>query len=381
MPRPMKPKSARRALVDVIWRQPLWAIPFAIFFGTQFGVTLHAYATAYRMSLAFAYLIGLALWAARYVALRDFYAASEDARATSSPNWRVGLTYMLAALIGSYAAAILIHFTIYHGFLGSAQAIAVSGMYTVLFASLFMGISYAMVFHRQSLERAQMVEKIRAELAEAELRALRAQINPHFLFNTLNSIAALIHENPAAAEDVTTRLADVFRYVLHASERERVPFGEELAFLRSYLEIERVRLGDRLRIEEAIEPGVESVPVPSLLLQPLVENAVLHGVAPRAEGGTIRLSARRAGGMLEVEITDDGPGLNAAAPGLERGFGLRSVRERLRALGGQHALAIEPASTGPGAPSSSGHAGVGTRVRLTFPVTRDTSSPSKGDVS
>ena len=379
MTRPMKPRSARRALLDVIWRQPLWAIPFAIFFGTQFGTTLHAYAMAYRMSLAFAYLIGLALWAARYVALRDYYAVPEDAR--TSPTWRVGLTYMVAALIGSYAAAILIHFTIYHGFLGSAQAIAVSGMYTVLFASLFMGISYAMVFHRQSLERAQMVEKIRAELAEAELRALRAQINPHFLFNTLNSIAALIHENPTAAEDVTTRLADVFRYVLHASERERVPLGEELAFLRSYLEIERVRLGDRLRIEEAIDPGVESIPVPSLLLQPLVENAVLHGVAPRAEGGTIRVSARRAGETLEVEITDDGPGLNSAAPGLERGFGLRSVRERLRALGGVHALAIDRASPGPGGPSSPEHPGVGTCVRITFPITRDTSSPSKGDVS
>jgi two-component system LytT family sensor kinase len=269
---------------------------------------------------------------------------------------QIGLWYTGASLVGSYVAAFIIHFTILPGFMGSARSIVVSGMFTLIFAGLFTGIHYAIAFHRQSVDRARQVEQIRAELAEAELRALRAQINPHFLFNTLNSIAALIAEDPVAAEDTTTRLAEVFRYALRASEREHARFADELAFLRSYLEIERIRFGERLHIEQAIEPGLEHLLVPSLLLQPVVENAVRHGVSARADGGTLRLSARRDGDRLEIEIADDGPGMNGAEPPAGGGFGLRSVRERLRALGLVEAVNIDSTP------------GRGTRVRITLPV-------------
>jgi two-component sensor histidine kinase len=345
-------KAALRGLVALAWRQPLWAIPFAIFFGTQFGATPHAYWLCYEMSLTFAYLVGIAVWAARHIALRRIYGCPPDDR--PSTVLRVGLTYIVAALIGSYAAAAVVHFTLYPGFLGSTQAVLVSGMYSLLFAALFSGISFAIRFYHQMVERARALETTRAELAEAELRALRAQIQPHFLFNTLNSIAALIHEDPAAAEETTTRLAEVFRHALRASDHEHTRFADELAFVRGYLEIERTRLGARLQLEERIEPGLESARVPSLLLQPVVENAVRYGVAPRAEGGTVRLSARREGASMVIEVQDDGPGFPAHA-NLGDGFGLRSVRERLEIAGAPHALDIV---TAPGA---------GTLIRITLP--------------
>jgi two-component system LytT family sensor kinase len=222
---------------------------------------------------------------------------------------------------------------------------------------LFGGIAYAMHFYRESMARARAVEAMRIELARAELRALRAQLQPHFLFNTLNSIASLIPSNPVAAEEMTTRLADIFRYALKASEREQAPLGEELAFLRAYLDIERARFGERLAVEERIEPGLEAVLVPTLLLQPLVENAVRHGVASRPAGGRLVLEAARSGDGLVLVVADDGPGFDPAAPGdpSGNGFGLHSVRERLRAAGLPDALAIDTAPGG------------GTRVTVTFP--------------
>jgi len=371
----MKPDVTRRtepsgpmALVMILWRQPLWAIPFALFFGTMFGSGgMASYILAYKMSLVFAYLIGIGLWIARYVALRDYYASDELEGET--PVLRLAITYALCSLVPAYIASAIIHFTLMPGFLGSARAVVVSGMFTLLFTALFSGISFAASFYRQSMARARQVESIRAELAEAELRALRAQIHPHFLFNTLNTIAALIHEDPSGAEDTTTRLAEVFRYTLRASDHEHARFADELQFVRDYLEIERTRFGDRLRIEEQIEPGLENVSIPSLLLQPLVENAVRHAIAPRAEGGTLRLSARRAegvdglGGTLEIQIADDGPGMREGAPS-GTGFGLRSVRERIQLAGPPHALEIESA------------AGRGTNVRLTLPIPAPATPPS-----
>src|SRR5262249_50186014 len=220
------------------------------------------------------------------------------------------------------------------------------------------GIIYARIFYRQAVTRAVALERMRAELARAELRALRAQVNPHFLFNTLNTIAALINENPAAAEDVVTRLADVFRHALTASGREHTRLADELSFLRSWLAIERVRFGDRLRVVEDVEPGLEDVPVPGLLFQPLIENAVRYAVAPRAEGATVTLTVRRdpAGDTLTAEIGDDGPGFAPGGNPRGHGVGLESVRERLRLGGAGHAFAL---ATAPGQ---------GTRVRITLPM-------------
>jgi signal transduction histidine kinase len=361
-------RTIGRALLDTIWQVPLWAIPFALFFGTMFGGRPESYLWAYGVSLIFALTIRLALILLTHLVLPRLKRASPDGCGAPLPV-EIAL-FSATCLLASYVAGFIVHLTILPDFLGSPRAVLMNGMYALLFSTLIGGIAYAAHFYRQSITRMRAVESMRAELAQAELRALKAQLEPHFLFNTLNAIASLIPSNPAAAEEMTTRLADVFRYALSASERETAPLADELAFAHSYLDIERVRFGDRLRVITTVEPGLERAPVPSLLLQPVVENAVRHAIAPRAEGGTIRLSAKRAGGALLLTVEDDGPGIDAATaarileggngarrePG-SRGFGLFALRERLRAAGLEHALAL---STPPGG---------GTRVTITLPYT------------
>ena len=347
-----KPRSLTRDLLNLLWRQPLWAIPFGLFFGTVFGSALFDYWRAYQMSLVFGFSIGTAIVLTRhFVQPRMERQGNDDA----GEGLRIGIAYTVACVFASYVAAFIIHFTLLPGFMGSWRSIAIATMFTLLFSALFMGINYAIEFYRKAVERGRAVETMRAELAVAELRALRAQLHPHFLFNTLNSIAALIRIDPEAAEETTTRLADVFRYVLRASDTEHARLGDELAFVLAYLDIERTRFGDRVRVKQEIQGGLESVSVPSLLLQPLVENAIRHGLASQPEGGTLTLRAHRDGDLLTLEVADDGAGMNGDAAASSDGFGLRSVRERLEAAGPPHRLDIESAP------------GKGTHVRVTLP--------------
>jgi signal transduction histidine kinase len=334
----------------------LWAVPFALFFGTLYGGDLRSYGGAYVVSLVFAVVIrGATLLAERVLV--------PILRRRAAPGGRYpwaldAAIYMSVSVTASFVAAMLVDRFLAPGFLGSPRAWLISGMFAVAFSLLVGGIIYARIFYRQAVARAVALERMRSELERAELRALRAQVNPHFLFNTLNSIAALIHENPAAAEDVVTRLADVFRHALTASVREHTRLADELEFLRSWLAIERVRFGDRLRVVEDVEPGLDDVPVPGLLFQPLIENAVRYAVAPRPAGGTVTLRVRRdpGGGTLTAEIADDGPGFTPGARPNGNGVGLDSVRERLRLGGAGHAFALESSP------------GQGTRVRVTLPL-------------
>lgn len=192
-------------------------------------------------------------------------------------------------------------------------------------------------------------------LTEAELKALRAQVNPHFLFNTLNTIADLIGSEPEKAEAMTEHLARVFRYVLTQAEREFISVSEEFDFLSTYLEIEQARFGDRLRVEMDIDPRVASIMIPPLILQPLIENAVKHGLAPKLEGGVLRIRAIDDEDRALFRIQDDGVGwplqTPAAAPRSQNGVGgrgLKNVTERLRALYGDRASLRVHRSTGEG---------------------------------
>lgn len=338
-----------RRLWTTVWRVPLWAIPTAIFFGTIFGSGWLSYWLAYLISLVFSAVIGVSIWW-----LESFILARRNVEAMA--GWLIALHYFAVCLVASYGAALIVHLTLLPGFLGSARAVAVSGMFSLLFTALVGGIVTAIKYHRTALERARAIERLRAELAEAELRALRAQVHPHFLFNALNTIAALVREHADQAEDTIVQLAEVFRYTLRAAEREHARLDEELEFLRAYLAIERARFGARLKVEEQIEDGVGSISVPSLLLQPVIENAVRHGIGARAGGGTIVLTARREAERLLITIEDDGPGFRPTTTPSGNGFGLHSVRERLRGAGPPHDLAIE---TRPGG---------GTRVVITLPV-------------
>jgi signal transduction histidine kinase len=354
-----------RELLDIAWQQPFWAVPFAIFFGTIYGANWATYKGAYLASLVFAFTIRVGLVGVERVVLPRLQRRVPGKRGLPIPVEIA--VYTGASLLLSFLAAFILGQTIMPGMLGSLRSVAINGMFALLFSVLIGGIAYAFHFYRESVAHARAVESMRAELAQAELRALRAQINPHFLFNTLNSIASLIPSNPVAAEEMTTRLAEIFRYALRASERELAPLGEELSFLRSLLDIERARFGDRLRVIEEIAQGLETTPVPSLLLQPLVENAVRYAVAPRPQGATIRLSAQRDGDVLVLTVSDDGPGMADAADPSGNGFGLHAVRERLRAGGFPDALTID---------SSPGR---GTRVEIRLPFATPTTN--QGDPS
>ena len=193
--------------------------------------------------------------------------------------------------------------------------------------------------------------RFRELTSRAELTALRAQINPHFLFNALNAIAGLIPGAPALAEETVERLADVFRYTLRQSDKEWVRLEEEMDFVAAYLAIEQARFGDRLAVEIAVADGVGAARIPAMSIQPLVENAIKHGTSAVERTGRVRVAAEIAGNVLRVEVSDNGPGFGGA-PGFDAashaGHGLRNVRERLAGYyGGAARLAWEDA--GPGA--------------------------------
>ncbi|MBN1311580.1 MAG: histidine kinase [Anaerolineae bacterium] len=203
------------------------------------------------------------------------------------------------------------------------------------------GTESALRFYRQLKEKEQSEERLRVMATEAELKALKAQINPHFFFNALNTIAALIHTDPALAEASVERLAQMFRYVLAGSERGQVSLQEELAFVGDYLEIEQARFGERLQITREIDPEALSVPVPSLILQPLVENAVRHG---QGDNGRIDLHIciESADEGVTITVADQGPGMPAGYRiGIGPGHGLRNVDERLRKMYGSGLEVVE----------------------------------------
>jgi signal transduction histidine kinase len=208
--------------------------------------------------------------------------------------------------------------------------------------------------------RLQDRERLLTEMAAtAQLAALRAQINPHFLFNSLNSIAQLIRTDPDNAEACVERLADIFRYILRRGETEFVPLAEELRMAEAYLEIERARFGERLHVDIRTDPRSLIHPIPNLILQPLVENAIKHGLSLKLGGGTIRIDAAVADGLLTLTVRDDGLGMPGAtlARVYERGVGLRNLRDRLQRIYGDAHL-----------PQITSEPGAGTQVRLRLPV-------------
>lgn len=177
--------------------------------------------------------------------------------------------------------------------------------------------------------------RLSEQAARAELAALQARINPHFFFNTLNTISSLVEEDPRRAGEIVQTLAELFRYTFKVAESRPVPLKEELQFIQRYLTIEQARYGDRLRVVRDVEPAALSVPIPGLILQPLVENAVGHGIAPLREGGTVRIAGHLEGGSLLVEVSDDGRGLPAdRLDPVRDGHGLDNVRQRLATVYG-----------------------------------------------
>jgi two-component system LytT family sensor kinase len=210
--------------------------------------------------------------------------------------------------------------------------------YVVLYLVMYWLVVFGQLgwhYYHRYREREVETAQLQRELIEARLEALRMQLNPHFLFNTLHAISALIHERPEAADRVVARLSELLRLSLDQTKPQEVPLSEELAFLDRYLEIEQTRFAERLKIEKEIATDVQEALVPYLILQPLVENAIRHGIEPREDIGLVRISACRRDGRLELRIRDNGNGLPGKEPFTQEGIGLSNTRSRLRHLYGE----------------------------------------------
>ena len=237
------------------------------------------------------------------------------------------------------------------GYLGDSASLMVA-----LYATTYLCITLPLKVWSSTRNESKLEEQQRL-LMQARLDALASQINPHFLFNTLNSVSSLIRMNPEQARIMVVRLARIMRRRLR-SQDHFTSLGEELDFIDDYLAIETVRFGDKLRVVKEIDPTASSIPVPSMLLQPLVGNSIRHGLSSKVEGGTITLRARRAGGRLVIEVEDDGVGIpkEELAGVLGKGIGVTNVKERLEVLYNQdYRMEID---------SQPGH---GTRIEIEVP--------------
>jgi two-component system, LytTR family, sensor kinase len=220
---------------------------------------------------------------------------------------------------------------------------------------------HAATYYRDLQERKLHSAELESTLRQAQLQALRSQLNPHFLFNTLHSIAELVHESPPRAEQMLLGLADLLRKALRSSNTLEVELAEELEFVKGYLEIEQMRLGERLQVTWEIAPDSLPARVPSLILQPLVENAIQHGIAPSTQAGTLLIRAWSEEGFVHLQVRDNGPGLiDSQDRGRDAGVGLANTRSRLQQLYGDrhrfvlindHGLSVEvriPLTSGAG---------------------------------
>jgi two-component sensor histidine kinase len=199
------------------------------------------------------------------------------------------------------------------------------------------GMGYAVSYYFRFREREFRAAQLETQLAQAQLQTLKMQLHPHFLFNTLNGIAGLVRDSRnKAAVDMLAGLSDLLRYTLENAGKQEVPLKEELEFLELYLDIQQMRFSDRLKVEMHVEPEVLDALVPNLILQPLVENAIRHGISRRAACGVVGISAQRDNGSLRIRIYDDGPGLKRDdGAGMVEGVGLSNTRARLKQLYGE----------------------------------------------
>jgi two-component sensor histidine kinase len=235
-----------------------------------------------------------------------------------------------------------------------------------LFYALLLGIAHLGLYYRRYREREQAAEQLSRSLTEARLQSLKMQLQPHFLFNTLNAISALIPAEAKPARRMVARLGDLLRTTLEHEDAQEVTLREELAFLEPYLEIEQARLEDRLTVVMKISPETLDARVPHLILQPLVENAIRHGIAARIDPGKVEISASRGPDdrFLQLEIRDDGRGParendRDAEVRPRRGVGLSNIRSRLEQLyGSEHRFKLENQAAG------------GVLVQITLPFRR-----------
>ncbi len=230
--------------------------------------------------------------------------------------------------------------------------------------SMMVGALHAVAAYRRAREREVRTAQLAESLAQAQLRNLRLQLQPHFLFNALNTVSATMYRDPEEADEILDRLAELLRASLRTSSGDEMALAEEAAILDHYLAILRARFGEKVRVETGFEREVLGALVPAMILQPLVENAVRHGRAAESGEGRIELRARRSGENLVLEVEDDGPGVADGKDPLASGFGLSATAERLRLLHGDEQRL-----------EASNRPGGGFLVRVTLPFRQRQAAP------
>ena len=273
-------------------------------------------------------------------------------------NWQHALLIHLAA--GSFFVVLqpVLQATVkYVGWGGDLRPRPFSVILTQLFFSklpinfaiywIVIGLSHGVEYYRRYRERERQAAQLETLLVQARLQALKMQLHPHFLFNALNSLADLIDHEPQAAQKMVARLGDFLRLTLRSSATQQIALAEEIEFLRNYLEIERIRFADRLQVQMNIAPETLTARVPTLLLQPLVENAIRHGIAQQEGAGHVVIQAWREAERLYLQVSDNGPGLSAHTTPEANGLGLSNTRARLQTLyGNAQRLELAQAPTG-----------------------------------
>jgi len=248
--------------------------------------------------------------------------------------WKLPALFLAGVAIGSahlFAFVRLLPLIGYHNTFRTEQIIFTAKFHSdVLTFWLLFGVRHGIEYYRRYRVRELKASQLEARLAVARLEVLKMQLQPHFLFNTLHAISALMYRDVEGADQMITRLSDFLRLTLDSAGVQEVTLKREMEYLDKYLEIERVRFGERLEVRRAIDPDALDLLAPNLVLQPLVENAVRHGIVPRALGGRIEVRARARGGTLSIEVEDDGPG----AAEVREGVGISNTRARLEQLYG-----------------------------------------------
>ncbi len=318
---PVLSSGRRLALYILAWQLPTALVTYLVVVSAQIGL-LEAIALCLPLCALYA-IVCLSPWyMCRVLPVR------------LTPAWKLLTNHLIAAAVGAFLwgrLAIFLSWSLEHFWPGLHAQIAPHVPFLFGVGMLLYVLAVALHYIYLEIEASRLAirkEHVARVLArEAELKALKAQINPHFLFNCLNSISALTSVEPAKARDMCIRLSDFLRNTLRLGEQSAIPFREELELVRTYLEVEQVRFGSRLRIEQSISENCDSCVVPPLLLQPLVENAVKHGIAGLVDGGFIRIEAACTQGLLRIIVEND---FDPDSPAPRRtGLGLANVKNRI----------------------------------------------------
>jgi LytS/YehU family sensor histidine kinase len=288
------------------------------------------------------------LWAAFTPAMFWLSARHPLERGLRARNLALHAVFALGFAVADVAADV-----VFGPLLGGYTGTLAQRFFGKLFINVFsyaavVGIAHAVQYHRALTERREREAVLERQLLQARLQALEMQIHPHFLFNTLHAVASLIRvKEDQSAIKMLVGLSDLLRLALRNRDAQEVPLRDELDFVRHYLQVEGIRFQDRLQVRIDVAPDVPlDAPVPHLILQPLVENAIRHGVEKRAAAGIVTVDVARENGMLRLRVTDDGPGPKPSTNG-RRGVGLTNTRERLAHLyGDRHAFDLSAGAEG-----------------------------------